>query len=387
MCACNKSAGTHNRLTAVEARVSSDPYHCFEVLDSVAAGGAGSAEDSALYNLLYVEALHNVGLYTQNDSMIAISEKYYEKVNDRHRLAYVYLHHGISFIYNHQLLDAVKYIKRSERLAADLSDDNLKHDVYTNLGRANSEARCNELALKNYRTSLNYCDSTKQRERYARCLNSLAKVYERLGMTDSFMAYTAASMRFLTRSELKAELLTNIADYYFRKGQTVKSQHYADMAMNTGNVYIAARTVGDIAFLKGEKSKAMEFYYMAVNSDDIETRIYSYRRLIDYYRDAGDDSRTLFLSERLNDEYQKYQKANSTEIADFQSDFDKQWESAVVKKKTVMLSAVILLLILIVISISLLHRRNTLRLSKRIEKMNAGYAGYLQQYREVSRQL
>jgi DNA-binding NarL/FixJ family response regulator len=387
ICACNKSTGTHNRLSSVENFVGSDSYHAFTVLDSLAALGINNAADTALYNLLYLEALHNVGLYTQDDSMIAVSQKYYEHKNDKRHLAYSYLHHGISLIYNHKLLKAIQYIKKSELLASNISDNNLRRDVYENLGRANNEAECNELALKNYKASLCYCDSITQRERYAQCLNNLAKVYKKLGITDSFMLCTAASMRLFNSSQLKAEVLANIADYYFHKGNINKARYYANKTMLTGNVYIAARTLGDICYLEGDKFKATQFYYQAVDADDIETRIYSYRRLIDFYHDKGDIKRTLYLSERLNNEYQEYRKINPTEIANFQTNFDEQMKAASTKKRTVTLTVLILLLSLIIVTTIFITHRNSLHLRSRLEKINANYADYLQQYRELSQQL
>ena len=72
---CGKQQPTDNRLTAAWQIVDTDPYTVFEILDSIPTGGLATADDSALYNLLYIEALHNVGLYTKSDSMILSPEQ------------------------------------------------------------------------------------------------------------------------------------------------------------------------------------------------------------------------------------------------------------------------------------------------------------------------
>lgn len=380
---CGKQQPTDNRLTAAWQIVDTDPYTVFEILDSIPTGGLATADDSALYNLLYIEALHNVGLYTKSDSMIAASERFYRRSKQMDKLVRAYLQHGISFYNTRKYLRAVQYLKDAELMARNLPDNYLQFSIQTMLGQTNAAANCKEIALKHFKRSLSIDDPRITVDARAQCLSRIASLYERLGKTDSFIHYIRLCKPLSTSSAVREEVMAQLGNFYFKQKNYQLARNYIDSAMTTSHLYETAKSAGDLYEQLGNKEKACDYYYMSVEARDPETRIASYKKLIAYAKQAGDARRELSLSHRLNREYENYQAVNATEIANYQTEFDARTAARQIRKTEHVWMISITALLLSVLVIYLSYRVRTQKYRQIIEQQNARYIADLEQYTQT----
>jgi len=384
---CTNTQVGNRKLAAVEKTVANNPYSAFGILDSMNKEDLKTARDTALYNLLYVSALHKMNLYTLNDSMIECSEQYFRHSEEKYYLLLTYLHHGISFYYNHKYKNAIIYLKRAEQMADKNNEDNLKYEVFTCIAKTNNDANCKDLALKYYKKSLTCCDTTKGKGNYARSLNDIAAIYEDKGQTDSFKVYIRQCIKILNGTDVKSDVLTNIGNYYLKIGNKNKARKYLEEAMRTSYEYETAKILGDMYASEGMINKAVEYYYQSVESRMPEVRIYSYHKLIDYYSKTGNNKRELDLSERLNKEYTNFQEVNSGEIAKYQADWDEHIAKDKENRRIILLIDAIGLLLIMILSFTYLHHRKMRKYGQIIEEMNAQYAADLEQYKKTKNEL
>lgn len=384
LCGCGSDHGPSKSLLAVEPMVEKDAYHAFIVLDSLEKSGVFTDADSALFNLLYLEALHQVGLNSQADSDILYSEKYFERVGDKRRTILSYLHHGIALTRGSWMLDGIKYLKKAERMAASQSDDKaLNYEVQTALGDANSAADCYELAIRHYDAARQLLQRPEQNEQYAECLMHIGQAYRQVDKLDSFMVYLSQSIPLLSQKKHKAEALTELADYYYQKDDTAMAWQLAQKSALTGYDYDPARILGDIMRKAGNEQRAIDYYYQSINSSDRNTRIYSYRQLIDHFNEVNDLEAALFYSQRLNKEYERYHPADSREIAEYQNDFDKQWRADETRHTLFIIGTVAGIVIVLILAVLYVQRMRNRRLRSDIERLNGEYNDYLQRYRRL----
>lgn len=178
---CSQQRPIETKLAMAQNAIANDPYSVFLILDSLSPYELETRGDSALYNLYYVEALHQIGLYTENDSMIRISEKYFEDTDDKKNLILAYLHHGITYLDFDNQREAVLYLKKAEALAVKGKDKNILREIYTNLSIANMAAGINEFALRYAQRAIEISKQSYNMNHYVRDLNFLATTYYNMG--------------------------------------------------------------------------------------------------------------------------------------------------------------------------------------------------------------
>ena len=131
-------SGNHAALLQVENIINEDPNKAMQMLyemenaqnkpgedgdkSDIEHSRLDTKEDSALFGLLYIAAIHKIGLEIRNDSLITNSVDYYRQQKDHTRLAKALLHLGITHQSNGRWKDAVTCLKEAEE---DLNDLNL----------------------------------------------------------------------------------------------------------------------------------------------------------------------------------------------------------------------------------------------------------------------
>ena len=114
-----------------------------------------TTQDSALYGLLFTEAVHRKGLTFNNDTLIAQSENYYRNVgNNDCRLARSLLHHAIVRYSQQSYAEAFALIKEAEEMAAQLGDPAFCYELYAVLGDMYDNAYDKTATLHYYQRSL-----------------------------------------------------------------------------------------------------------------------------------------------------------------------------------------------------------------------------------------
>jgi tetratricopeptide (TPR) repeat protein len=185
-------------------------------------------EDSALFGLLYIAAIHKIGLEIRNDSLITNSVDYYRQQKDHTRLAKALLHLGITHQSNGRWKDAVTCLKEAEGMIDDCNDKVFCYDVYDAIGNLNAAANCRELMLTYYQRALASATAMNSNSRKAASLNKLIRAYIHQGQLDSAKVYVEQAKPLLSSVErqVQSDLLVSFGCNALEEKDTVKEQYH-----------------------------------------------------------------------------------------------------------------------------------------------------------------
>lgn len=151
---CSSEQPHNEFLTKAEAMVFEKPDSVVRLLAPRWYDTKMDEADLALYGLLYTEALHRSGLYTEADSLIIFSRKYYKERGDQEHLSRALLHHAI-ILYRQKLThEAVLTMKQAEYLAEDMELPAFKWYLYSVLGDVNDNVGNYTQTLRYYKQAL-----------------------------------------------------------------------------------------------------------------------------------------------------------------------------------------------------------------------------------------
>lgn len=382
---CTSQQSGDSRLRMADSLVSLHPYEALVLLDSLDERTLSSTFDSAFYNLLLVEALHGAGNTLGNDSLIFISERYFEQTKDKSLLARTYLQHGISLSDRGQLTKAINYLKKAESMLDLKANHPIAYILYSAIARTNAAAQCKGLALSYEKRALAVCDINVTRR--VETMNRIATLYDDLDQPDSFKTYIRRCLSNSRDTIAQADVMVNIGRFYLRQGQREMALHYLRATLNSEAMYEAAGYLGELFDSEGDRTKAQDYYFMAMESCLPEMRTHAYQRLIHYAEISGNHRLMTDLSLRLNQEYEKYQAVEPPEIAKYQADFDAQQASARSHKQLAKVAFIIGILVMVIVVGLLLHRRKMRRYRRLLEQTNADYLDTLKRHETAQREL
>ena len=333
-------------------------------------------DDQALYGLLYTEALHRSGLYTEADSLILFSRKYYKEKGDQEHLSRALLHHAIILYKQKQTHEAVLTMKQAESLAKDLDLPAFKWYLYSVLGDVNDNVGNYTLTLRYYKQALAEAQQYKKEDWIVQTLNNIATTFDFLGQSDSLKYYTDLAKPYApkTGGDIRATYLVNKASYLISLGNKQEAKHLLMESMRYAPTDKASKLLADIYMKEGDIESAAQHWYRLTNSFSPDVSIQSYRLLIQYLNRKGDKDRALEYSQRLNEVYQKlYERSDAAGIIDMQTQYDEQQKERRQYQTTIfLLTAIILLVVIAAIAVWYIRRR--------IDLLNARFVESQQKY-------
>ena len=374
----------HNKLLMrAEQLIAHHPDSVITMLEPYWGDTTFSAPDRALYGLLYTEALHRSGLSTESDSLILSSRNYYEHVNDKPRLARALLHHAIVLYKQQQTHDAVLTMKRAELLASASSNPESDLYLYSVLGDINDNVGNYTQTLHYYKQALATAQQCKNEEWIVRTLNNIAQTFDFLGLTDSLRYYTDQAKPYApkTSGEIRATYLTNQASYLLQLSKRQKAKQLLLKSQQLSPTDRASKLLADVYLSECDTASAAQEWYRLVHSLSPDVSISSYRLLIDYLSEHGENTAAAYYSKQLNEVYHDlYRRSDTASIIDLQTQFDEQQKERRQYQTTIVLLSAILLLILIAIAIIWYSRH-------RIDKLNARFVESEKRYDRTREEL
>lgn len=295
--------------------------------------------DRAFYNLIYIETIHRLGLFTRSDSMINIAEEYFEKYGTDEDKARVCLCKGIICHDMKRYMDAIHYMKRAEEYAGETGNMNLKYRIQEHLGKINKDRNCHELAILHYRKALALTNMEDMIVCRAMTLDNIAETYRSDGITDSFRIYVKKCMPLVNRfrnhtsaeKTTKSEILTSLAQYHADRHEWDKAKDLLDEAKDLPFSTKTSKLLGEYYAAKGDMHSAEQQWKEALDPQNEESNIEAYKKLIALLTSQGRDNEAFVLSRQLNDILTSQQDFRSpAEFISFQSDYD----AMVTNKKT-----------------------------------------------------
>ncbi len=330
--ACSSEHGRNTKLLQAEALCQHYPDSTIRLLDGLDIDSFSVEADRALYGLVFTEAIHRIGLTLSSDTLISISQQFYEQQGDDERLARACLHHGIVLYGQQHYGEAFRLLKRAEELAGDLNDFALNYELFAVMGDINDNANNYPLTLNYYHLSLWAAQQLGNKEWTARQLNNLATTFDAMNNTDSLKAYIEKCRPLLdnVQGPIRATMLTNLGSYYLHQNDLAKAKEYLLLSQQTAYLDKTIKLLGDIAASEGKWTQACDYWFQTLQSGDYAIRIDAYRKLINHYDslaeyDGKHHQMASHLSQRLNKLYRdNYEYNDAASITDMQAQYDEQ---------------------------------------------------------------
>ena len=330
--ACSSEHCRNTRLLQAETLCQQYPDSTIRLLDGLDIDSFSVEADRALYGLVFTEAIHRVGLILSSDTLINLSQQFYEKQGDDVRLARACLHHGIVLYGQKRYGEAFRLLKRAEELAEDVNDLALNYELFAVMGDINDNANNYPLTLEYYHRSLRAAEQLGNQEWTVRQLNNLATTFDAMNNTDSLKAYIerCRPLQDSVQGPIRATMLTNLGSYYLHQNDLDKAKEYLLLSQQTTYLDKSIKLLGDIAALEGKWPQACDYWFQTLQSGDYAIRIDAYRKLINYYDslaeyDEKHHRMASHLSQRLNTLYRdNYENNGATSILDMQVQYDEQ---------------------------------------------------------------
>ena len=330
--ACSSEHCRNTKLLQAEALCQLYPDSTIRLLDGLDIDSFTVEADRALYGLVFTEAIHRIGLTLSSDTLINLSQQFYEKQGDDERLARACLHHGIVLYGQQRYGEAFRLLKRAEELADDLDDLALNYELYAVMGDINDNANNYPLTLDYYHHSLRAAEQLDNQEWTVRQLNNLATTFDAMNNTDSLKAYIERCRPLLdsVQGPVRATMLTNLGSYYLHQNDLTRAKEYLLLSQQTAYLDKTIKLLGDIAALEGKSTQACDYWFQTLQSGDYAIRIDAYRKLINYYdslaeQDGKYHRMASHLSQHLNSLYRdNYENNDAASILDMQAQYNRR---------------------------------------------------------------
>ena len=360
MAGCSHRQPCHETLLQAERLVDEHPDSAILLLAHLNTDSLFTPQDSALYGLVFTEAIHRKGLTFNTDSLIARSERYYRQHGDNdNRLARSLLHHAIVRYSQQYFAEAFELIMQAEEMAHELHDPAFSYELYAVLGDMYDNANAKTTTLDYYHRSLSAARQVGNEQWTARMLNNLATTFDQLGQRDSFISYMKQVEPLLPKldGEIRAVALCNWGSYQLNEGDTMAAKQNLLQALRLTYLDKANLLLAAIAKGEGNIDRAVELWYQTLQADEPDLQISAYEQLISHYNRQQDYSKSNNLALRLNHIYRdSYELSDRTGIVGMKQQYERAQSERRQYRLIITLLAIVSLLLLLLLALSYYHR-------------------------------
>ncbi len=397
MVACGQRNKYDSTIIRAESMTDTDPHGALTLLyghkDSLCAGPA----DSALYELAYTEAVHGLDVKLTNSRYINESAAYFDRCGDKRRRARALVQLALCLYDNGQLHDAVLNLKIAEEAAAGTDDSFLSFRVAAALAQMNIVTGHHDLVMKYRRMELDAAQRTGSTDHVARAWNDMATEYMRINRTDSFMMCMNHCRPLLPKAgpEVQSLIRTNLGCYYMNRGDTARANRLLTMAYVGCPDRMASLRLGDIYAAANDMKRAERMWYDAADSDVPAISKSALKKLINLARIRNDEKSQLFLSDRLNNVYDRdVSTETASSLVELQNNYDSRRSERIYRAQMMRLGGAAAILIMALAGFLVYHRRRVSHYGRVINRqkltlkeLNAGYTRDLENYRALRQRL
>jgi len=397
MVACGQGKKYDSTIIRAESMTDTDPHGALTLLyghkDSLCAGPA----DSALYELAYTEAVHGLDVKLTNSRYINESAAYFDRCGDKRRRARALVQLALCLYDNGQLHDAVLNLKKAEEVAANTDDSFLSFRVAAALAQMNIVTGHHDLVMKYRRMELDAAQRTGSTNHVARAWNDMATEYLRINRTDNFMMCMNHCRPLLPKAgpEVQSLIRTNLGCYYMNRGDTARANRLLTMAYVGCPDRMASLRLGDIYAAANDMKRAERMWYDAADSDVPAISKSALKKLINLARIRNDEKSQLFLSDRLNNVYDRdVSTETASSLVELQNNYDSRRSERIYRAQMMRLGGAAAILIMALAGFLVYHRRRVSHYGRVINRqkltlkeLNAGYTRDLENYRALRQRL
>lgn len=397
LAACTQRETYDRTLMRTERMTDTNPYGALTLLngrkDSLCAGPA----DSALYELVYTEAVHDLGVMLANSAYIDRSADYFRQCGDRRRRARALVQTALCRYDNRDWRGAMLLAKTAEEVAAGTHDNFLEFRLAAALALMNTLTGHHDLVMKYRRMELDAAQRTGSPDHVALAWNDMATEYLRINRTDSFMVCMNRCRPLLEKAgpKVQAVIRTNLGCYHINRGDTARAIRLLTQAYIGCPDRMASLRLGDIYAATGRVQQAERMWYDAAGSDTPCISKSALKKLIALARTRGDDRARLFLSDKLNDVYDNdIPLETASSLVDLQKNYDNQRDERLYHTNLMRMGGAAVVLLVVMTGFVIYHRRKIghygrviSRQNMTLEELNTGYTRDLENYRVLKLRL
>ncbi len=329
LCACGRHNAYRRELAGCDRMVTDHPHEVVDRLEALDSAALRSSADSAMYELLYGEAMRRLGITFTRDTLIRRAAKYFSSVGDDGLYARALLQWGLTLYDARRYVDAVQRLKTAERVAARVQSPELTYRIYMALGDVNRAAGCGTLSLACVRKALTAARHSGRTDDEGAALNALALAFLQTDSMDSFALAVRSVRAVLPRvaKDRRPALVSTVAMDRLIAGDTVTALRMLEDYCDADPDRRASLYLGDVYAAQGRMKQAVSIWYDAADSFDPDICRTALQRLADAAASRSDTASALYLSQKLNEVYARAVSPEETaQVADVQTRFDKETE-------------------------------------------------------------
>ena len=312
------------KLDQIDSLIAREQIDSACVLLKEVAGASMIEEDQAHYGLLATQLGYLSNDPLSSDSLLDLALIYYNKVENRQKLADAYYYKSYRSRINQAYPQAILYCKEAERFAINTNDNRLYYKIAENLSYLNGLCENDLLQLQYGKKALHIAQRAQNNNWIAYSYNRICYAFYNLGLQDSAYYYiekTIPYIEYLADRE-KYAFLMNIGVLY-KENEKEKAKEYFEKSLNFGELPEAYEHLADVYFAEGKNEEAYKLWKKALATDGIYEKgnlIYS---ILSYDLERGKlDEASAYLDRAISIKDSIINVLRNDTIKDLQLRFD-----------------------------------------------------------------
>ena len=244
-------------------------------------------EERYLYNLTYTAAMYRTGTCMDDTTDISACETYYKGIDNDKLYAVSMLYNAENAYNKFEYYKAVEKLMKALDVAKGIGDNALISDIYNLLYRINREAGCSSRAFDYCRKALEYAVKGGHVNQIVGANNDMASVLIAKGDLKKSAEILSSNEEIIDNADKKKQ-----SDYYRIKGECYLLSDSIDAAANmffkAEDILPTSETFCDIAVYYekiGDTVKSRNYYYSAITADKRGyVSIKAYNKILENYR-------------------------------------------------------------------------------------------------------
>jgi len=323
MASCSQNEN-YSSLKTAEDIVDENPDSTLSILREIDYDALKDNQLKALYGLLYTSAIYKKREVLNCDSMINYSIDFFENNDDPYHLADAYYYKGAMNFTREQIKISTINLKKAEKIAVEEGYDLITNKVYELLSFVNYVSENKDLTLEYTKKFLDSSVQLKDQALIVRALVMVASSYAGVNLADSAYTYITKGLQHIDDSDslLRADILVNVGEMYFEKGELNYSADYALESDSTYSNPHAKMLLGKIEYERGDSLKAMKYWEEALSITDNKLKKKLYKMLSKYYAEIGQYENAFIIVSKLDSLNENANRSSKT-VQELQLQFDR----------------------------------------------------------------
>lgn len=265
--ACNGIQVTE-KLNQIDSLVAKDQYDSADSILKSLANVSMTANDQAHYYLLATQLGYLTNHPLSSDSLLDLAIIYYNKVENKQKLANCYYYKSYRSYLNQDYTKAILESKEAEKLAKGTNDISLQYKIAQNQSYLNALCGNAILELQYGKKALSLAQAIQNKNWMAYSLNKISFAFNNLGQYDSALLYVKKTIPYIkyVQGSSKAGFLTNVGLFY-KHTDTQKAKEYFEKALSYDELPGTIEHLADVYYAEGNKEKAYKLWRKALIMD------------------------------------------------------------------------------------------------------------------------